>query len=79
MKNTHGRMFHWRRSGVFIVNFEACDFAEGKTPPWVFFTFLKLYKWYQIAQNMTNWQSIKRLFGLPLVSLYSVTTFTGSS
>ena len=24
------------------------------TPPWVFFTFLKLYKWYQIAQRTTN-------------------------
>ena len=24
------------------------------TPPWVFFTFLKLYKWYQIAQRITD-------------------------
>ena len=23
-----------------------------KTPPWVFFTFFKLYKWYQIAQRI---------------------------
>ena len=23
------------------------------TPPWVFFTFFKLYKWYQIAQRIT--------------------------
>ena len=27
--------------------------AEVNTPPWVFFTFLKLYKWYQIAQRIT--------------------------
>ena len=26
-------------------------FTKSSTPPWVFFTFLKLYKWYQIAQN----------------------------
>ena len=25
----------------------------SNTPPWVFFTFLKLYKWYQIAQSIT--------------------------
>ena len=24
-----------------------------ETPPWVFFRFFKLYKWYQIAQRMT--------------------------
>ena len=24
------------------------------TPPWVLFTFLKLHKWYQIAQRTTN-------------------------
>ena len=26
---------------------------QGNIPPWVFFTFLKLYKWYQIAQCIT--------------------------
>ena len=25
----------------------------ANTPPWVFFTFFKLYKWYQIAQRTT--------------------------
>ena len=24
----------------------------SNTPPWMFFTFLKLYKWYQITQNI---------------------------
>ena len=27
---------------------------NSNTHPWVFFTFFKLYKWYQIAQNITN-------------------------
>ena len=36
VKNTHG--------GVFI-------FTKINTLPWVFFTFFKLYKWYQIAQS----------------------------
>ena len=31
---------------------KACYFTKSSTPPWVFFTFLKLYKWYQIAQNI---------------------------
>ena len=29
---------------------EVCNFTKSNTPPWLFFTFLKLYKWYQIAQ-----------------------------
>ena len=32
---------------------EACNFTKINTPPWVFFTFLKLYKWYQITQRTT--------------------------
>ena len=31
------------------VNFS----TKIKIPPWVFFTFFKLYKWYQIAQRIT--------------------------
>ena len=31
----------------------ACNFTKSNTPPWVFFTFFKLYRWYQIAQNIT--------------------------
>ena len=35
---------HPRRS----VNFrKACNFTKINTPPWVFFTFFKLYKWYR--------------------------------
>ena len=33
------------------------NFTKINTPPWVLFTFLKLYKWYQIAQRITyNYQ-----------------------
>ena len=32
----------------------ACNFTKINTPPWVFFTFFKLYKWYQIAQRTTT-------------------------
>ena len=34
------------------VNF-SCNFTKINTPPWVFFTFFKLYKWCQIAQRTT--------------------------
>ena len=30
------------------------NFTKINTPPWVFFTFFKLYKWYQIAQRTTH-------------------------
>ena len=35
--------------------------AKNNTPPLVFFTFLKLYEWYQIAQNITYVALIKNL------------------
>ena len=38
VKNTHG--------GVLLL------FTKDSTPPWVFYTFFKLSKWYQIAQNI---------------------------
>ena len=28
-------------------------FTKSNTPPWVFFTFFKLRKWYEIAQNVS--------------------------
>ena len=48
VKNTHGRV-------LILVKFQAetCNFTKSNTPPWVFFTFFKLYKWYQIAQRIT--------------------------
>ena len=47
-KNTHGRM-------LILVKLQAgaCKFFKSNTPPWVFFTVFKLYKWYQIAQSVS--------------------------
>ena len=36
------------------VKLQALALLRSNTTPWVFFTFLKLYKWYQIAQNITD-------------------------
>ena len=35
------------------VTFQTCNFTKINPPPWMFFTFFKLYRWYQIAQNIT--------------------------
>ena len=48
VKNTHG--------GVLLLaklQAKGCSFTKSSTPPWVFFTFFKLYKWYQIMQNIS--------------------------
>ena len=46
VKKSHG--------GVLLLGkLQAYNFTKSNTPPWVFFTFFKLYKWYQIAQNIT--------------------------
>ena len=49
------------------VTFSKVTGTKSNTPPWVFFTLLKLYKWYQIAQNtinllgfMTKWFTIQK-------------------
>ena len=55
VKNTHGRVLL-----LFKLQALACNFAKINTPPWVFFTFLKLYKWYQIAQRITS--TLEQLF-----------------
>ena len=36
-----------------VKNILPCNFTKSNTPPWVYFTFFKLYKWYQIAQRIT--------------------------
>ena len=36
---------------------EAYNFTQSITPPWVFFTFFKLHKCYQMAQSITYVQS----------------------
>ena len=40
---------------------EECYFTRSDTLPWVFFTFLKFYKWYQIAENIT-YVSTKKIY-----------------
>ena len=32
---------------------EACNITKRNTPPWVFFTFFNLCKWYQISLSIT--------------------------
>ena len=48
------RLYFW----CVALQAKTCNFTKIKTPPWVFFTFLKLYKWYQIAQRITffHWE-----------------------
>ena len=38
--------------------FQNCNFTKRSTPPWVFFTFFKLYKWYQISQSVSTIQNM---------------------
>ena len=48
-ENTH-------EGALLVVKLQAssCFFTKSNTPPWVlFFTFFKLYQWYQIAQLIT--------------------------
>ena len=33
---------------------QACNVINSNTPPWVFFNFLKLCEWYQIAQSVSH-------------------------
>ena len=35
----------------------ACNLTKSNTPPWVFFRFLKLYSWCQIAQSVSNYSA----------------------
>ena len=47
----HGEKTH---GGVILLvklQVEASNFTKSITPPWVIFTFFRLYKWYQIAQS----------------------------
>ena len=44
VKDTHGGV-------LLLVKLQAK--IKSNTPSCVFFTFLKLYKWYQIAQNIS--------------------------
>ena len=48
VKNTHGGVLT-----LVKLQVKAYNFTKINTPPCVFFTLLKLYKWYQIAQRTT--------------------------
>ena len=41
---------------LLLVKLQAqtCNLTKSNTPLQVFFMFFKLYKWYQIAQRITN-------------------------
>ena len=57
VKNTHG--------GVLLLvklQASACNFTKSNTPPWLFFTFLKLCTRYQISQRTTNIYVLEKLF-----------------
>ena len=45
---------HPCRSVTFSKVAVAYKFTKSNTAPWAFFMFLKLHKWYQIAQHITN-------------------------
>ena len=49
VKNTH-----WGVLLLVRLQASAYTFTKSNTPSWVFFTFFKLYKWYQIAQSITH-------------------------
>ena len=49
MKSTHGGMLLLKN---LLAEAEAWNLTNSNTPPWVFFTFFKLYKWYRIMQSI---------------------------
>ena len=69
VKNSHGGV-------LLLVKFQAetCNFTKSNTPPWMFFTFIKLYKWYHIAQRIIATYRLvdvatRKLFGLQFIDL----------
>ena len=69
VKNTHGGVLLLVKIKIF-----ACNFTKGNTTSWVFFTFFKLYKWYQIIQNITQeWLRRKKCVIYRLDIIFSIT------
>ena len=50
VKSTHGGVLPFVKLQGWV-----CYFNKSNTPLWVFFTFLKFYKWYQIPQSASYW------------------------
>ena len=46
--------FKKREKQPWRIVAKPCNFTKSDNCTWVFFTFFKLYKWYQIAQNISN-------------------------
>ena len=48
-------------TGLLLSHFWllACNFTKSNTPPWMFFTFFKLCKWFQITQRITKYVFIE--------------------
>ena len=48
-------------TGLLLTHFWllACSFTKSNTPPWMFFTFFKLCKWFQITQRITKYVFIE--------------------
>ena len=70
-ENTHGRV-------LLLVKLQvsACNFTKSNTPPWLFFTFLKLYIRYQITR--VTKVALLRLFLLisfKIISKFNVLAF----
>ena len=47
----------------------ACNFTKSKPSPWVFFTFFKLYKCYQISQRITYVHNLYKVSFEKIVSV----------
>ena len=49
VKNAHGGV-------ILLLKLQAkvCNFTESNTHPWMFFTFFKSFKWYQITQSISR-------------------------
>ena len=59
VKITHGVLLL-----LVKLQVELCNFTKSNTSPWVFFTFLKMYKLYQNAEPITynNLFRLQKLF-----------------
>ena len=56
VKNTLGGLVpsvQFKKREKQLWRSEAWNFSKSITPPWVFSTFFKLYKWYEIAQSVS--------------------------
>ena len=58
---------------------KASNFTKSNTPPLVFFTLFRLYRWYQIAKNVTyhyHHYFIYYFFELPSLKMFLICFFS---